>query len=76
MATHFKTERVMNHVLLHVIISSASLLRTLSAEFDQLLIERVHVLLQLPLLLLHVLQVLRQRLDFSFMLANRGKTGC
>lgn len=34
--------------------------RTLSAEFDQLLVERVHVLLQLPLLLLHVLQVLGQ----------------
>lgn len=73
MATHFKTERVMNYVLLRVIVSSASLSRTLSAEFHQLLIERVHVLLQLPLLLLHVLQVLRQRLDFSFMLENRGK---
>lgn len=34
--------------------------RTLSAEFDQLLVQRVHVLLQLPLLLLHVLQVLCQ----------------
>lgn len=44
--------------------------RTLSAEFDQLLVERVHVLLQLPLFLLHILQVLRQGLDFSFMLGT------
>lgn len=47
--------------------------RTLSTEFDKLLIERVHVLLQLPFLMLHILQVLSQGLDFSFMLQTKRK---
>lgn len=42
--------------------------RTLSAELHKLFIERVHILLQLSFLLLHILQVLCQGLDFSFML--------
>lgn len=44
--------------------------RTLSADLDQLLVERVHILLQLPLLVLHILQVLRQGLDLCLMLQN------
>ena len=45
---------------------------TLGTDLDQLLVEGVHVLLQLPLLLLHVLQVLRQRLDLCLVLQARG----
>lgn len=47
---------------------------TLSTELDELFIERVHVLLQLPFLLLHILQVLSQRLDFSLMLQTEQET--
>lgn len=48
--------------------------RTLSAELDKLFIERVHILLQLSFLLLHILQVLCQGLDFSFMLQTEKGT--
>lgn len=49
---------------------------TLSAELDKFFIERIHILLQLPLLLLHVLQVLTQGLDLSLVLEKGEQQGC
>uniref|UniRef100_A0A3P9B6D8 Uncharacterized protein n=1 Tax=Maylandia zebra TaxID=106582 RepID=A0A3P9B6D8_9CICH len=42
----------------------------LSIELDKFLIESIHIFLQLPLLLLHILQVLSQGLDFSLQQEN------
>lgn len=47
---------------------------TLSADLDQLLVQGVQVLLQLPLLLLHVLQVLSQGLDLGLVLERTTRT--
>jgi len=44
---------------------------TLCIDFDQLFIKGVHVLFQLSLLLLYVLQILTQRFNFCLMLQNK-----
>lgn len=53
-----------------------SLALTLSSDPDDLVVQKVHVLLQLSLLVLHILEAVCQGLDLSLVLTagRRGET--